>query len=146
MAATGRWNSSVALATIPVFSRANIPFIVWGAITPKSPREQRDRDAVVPTLTNTNAPLFAQVGRRAAWQEDSHRLGHDRYGLANVKSFDKFFTDAGGAIVVTETAPVGTTDFRTVFDEDQGQRARCDLFGGVVTKAGLIRSQWPSLG
>src|SRR5918997_2182135 len=35
LAATGHWNSGVALATIPVFQRAGVPFIVWGAISPK---------------------------------------------------------------------------------------------------------------
>src|SRR5690606_15396042 len=34
VAATGHWNSPVALATLPVFHRSQMPFIVWGAISP----------------------------------------------------------------------------------------------------------------
>jgi branched-chain amino acid transport system substrate-binding protein len=123
VAATGHWNSGVALATIPVFSRANIPFIVWGAISPKITEKSNPMvTRVVPTLTNTNAPLAkwaaAQLGKKIAIVSDT-----TDYGLANVKSFDKFFTEAGGAIVATETAPVG-----------------------VVTEAGLVRSQMAELG
>src|SRR5690606_30423377 len=36
VAATGHWNSAVALATTPVFSRYQIPFMIWGAISPKT--------------------------------------------------------------------------------------------------------------
>ena len=128
VAATGHWNSGVALATIPVFSRANIPFIVWGAISPKITEKSNPMvTRVVPTLTNTNAPLAkwaaAQLGKKIAIVSDT-----TDYGLANVKSFDKFFTEAGGTIVATETAPVGTTDFRTVLTKIKAERARCDLF------------------
>ena len=33
--AIGHWNSPVALATLPVFNRVQMPFIVWGAIGQK---------------------------------------------------------------------------------------------------------------
>jgi branched-chain amino acid transport system substrate-binding protein len=134
VAATGHWNSGVALATIPVFSRANIPLIVWGAISPK-----------ITEKSNTNAPLAkwaaAQLGKKIAIVSDT-----TDYGLANVKSFDKFFTEAGGAIVATETAPVGTTDFRTVLTKIKAGAPDAIYFGGVVTEAGLVRSQMSELG
>ena len=33
-AATGHWNSPVALATMPVFARFQTPLVIWGAISP----------------------------------------------------------------------------------------------------------------
>ena len=146
VAATGHWNSGVALATIPMFSRANIPFIVWGAISPKITEKSNPMvTRVVPTLTNTNAPLAkwaaAQLGKKIAIVSDT-----TDYGLANVKSFDKFFTEAGGTIVATETAPVGTTDFRTVLTKIKASAPDAIYFGGVVTEAGLVKSQMAELG
>ena len=146
VAATGHWNSGVALATIPIFSRANIPFIVWGAISPKITEKSNPMvTRVAPTLTNTNAPLAKwaaeQVGKKIAIISDT-----TDYGIANVKSFDKFFTEAGGTIVATETAPVGTTDFRTVLTKIKAGAPDAIYFGGVVTEAGLVRQQMVELG
>jgi branched-chain amino acid transport system substrate-binding protein len=64
VAATGHWNSGVALATIPVFSRANMPFIVWGAISPKiTERNNPMVSRVATTLVNTNEPLAAWAAK-----------------------------------------------------------------------------------
>ena len=146
VAATGHWNSSVALATIPVFSRANIPFVVWGAISPKiTERNNPMVTRVVPTLTNTNAPLAkwaaTDIGKKIAIVSDT-----SDYGLANVKSFDKFYTADGGTIVATETAPVGTTDFRATLTKIKAAAPDAIYFGGVVTEAGLVRQQMVELG
>jgi len=146
VAATGHWNSAVALATIPVFTRANIPFIVWGAISPKiTERPNPLVTRVVPTLTNTNAPLAkwaaAQVGKKIAIVSDT-----SDYGLANVKSFTQLFKDDGGTIVATETAPVGTTDFRATLTKIKATSPDAIYFGGVVTEAGLVRQQMVELG
>jgi len=146
VAATGHWNSAVALATIPVFTRANIPFVVWGAISPKiTDRNNPMVTRVVPTLTNTNAPLAkwaaAQVGKKIAIVSDT-----SDYGLANVKSFSQFFKDDGGTIIATETAPVGTTDFRATLTKIKATSPDAIYFGGVVTEAGLVRQQMVELG
>lgn len=146
VAATGHWNSAVALATIPVFTRANIPFVVWGAISPKiTERNNPMVTRVVPTLTNTNAPLAkwaaAQVGKKIAIVSDT-----SDYGLANVKSFSQFFKDDGGTIISTETAPVGTTDFRATLTKIKATSPDAIYFGGVVTEAGLVRQQMVELG
>ncbi len=51
---------------------------------------------VAPTLTNTNAPLAKwaaeQVGKKIAIISDT-----TDYGIANVKSFDKFFREKPAA-------------------------------------------------
>ena len=146
VAATGHWNSGVALATIPVFSRANVPFIVWGAISPKiTERNNPMVSRVATTLVNTNEPLAAwaakSIGKKIAIVSDT-----SDYGLANVQAFKQFYTAAGGSIVATETAPVGTTDFRALLTNIKGTNPDAVYFGGVVTEAGLVRQQMVELG
>ena len=146
VAATGHWNSGVALATIPVFQRAGIPFIGWGAISPKiTERNNPMVSRVVTTLVNTNEPLAAwaakDLGKSIAIVSDT-----SDYGVANTKNFEKFYTAAGGKIVATEAAPVGTTDFRALLTKIKTLSPDAIYFGGVVTEAALVRQQMVELG
>lgn len=146
VAATGHWNSGVALATIPVFSRAGVPFVVWGAISPKITEKNNPMvSRVVTTLVNTNAPLakwaVANLGKRIAIVSDT-----SDYGVANTDNFRKFFEADGGTIVAAEAAPVGTTDFRALLTKIKGTNPDAIYFGGVVAEAGLVRQQMVQLG
>lgn len=146
VAATGHWNSGVALATIPVFSRANVPFVVWGAISPKITEKNNPMvSRVVTTLVNTNAPLakwaVGNIGKRIAIVSDT-----SDYGAANLANFQKFFEADGGTIVAAESAPVGTTDFRALLTKIKGENPDAIYFGGVVAEAGLVRQQMVQLG
>ncbi|TCR63117.1 branched-chain amino acid ABC transporter substrate-binding protein [Bosea sp. BK604] len=146
LAATGHWNSGVALATIPVFQRAGVPFIVWGAISPKvTERNNPMVSRVVTTLVNTNEPLakwaVANVGKKIAIVSDT-----SDYGVANTQNFEKFYKAAGGTILTAEAAPVGTTDFRALLTKIKAGSPDAIYFGGVVTEAGLVRQQMVELG
>lgn len=146
VAATGHWNSGVALATIPVFSRANVPFVIWGAISPKVTEKNNPMvSRVVTTLVNANAPLAkwvaSNLGKRIAIVSDT-----GDYGAANLENFKKFFEAEGGTIVATESAPVGTTDFRALLTKIKGTNPDAIYFGGVVAEAGLVRQQMVQLG
>ena len=146
LAATGHWNSGVALATIPVFQRAGVPFIVWGAISPKiTERNNPMVTRVVTTLVNTNEPLAkwaaGSIGKKIAIVSDT-----SDYGVANTQNFEKFFKAAGGSIVATEAAPVGTTDFRALLTKIKATSPNAVYFGGVITEAGLVRQQMVELG
>jgi branched-chain amino acid transport system substrate-binding protein len=146
VAATGHWNSGVALATIPVFQRAGVPFIVWGAISPKiTERNNPMVSRVVTTLVNTNEPLAKwaaeNIGKKIAIVSDT-----SDYGAANTQNFEKFYKVAGGTIVIAEAAPVGTTDFRALLTKIKGSAPDAIYFGGVVTEAGLVRQQMVELG
>lgn len=146
VAATGHWNSGVALATIPVFQRAGVPFIVWGAISPKiTERNNTMVSRVATTLVNTNEPLAKwaaeKIGKKIAIVSDT-----SDYGAANTQNFEKFFKAAGGSIVATEAAPVGTTDFRALLTKIKAAAPDAIYFGGVVTEAGLVRQQMAELG
>ena len=146
VAATGHWNSGVALATIPIFSRAQVPLVIWGAISPKVTEKNNPMiSRVVPTLVNTNAPLArwaaTTIGKKIAIVSDT-----TDYGIANVQSFGDSFKAAGGTIVATESAPVGTTDFRAILTKIKAAQPDAVYFGGVVTEAGLVRLQMVELG
>jgi branched-chain amino acid transport system substrate-binding protein len=146
VAATGHWNSGVALATAPVITRAGIPFVIWGAISPKITETNNPLlSRVVTTLVNTNEPLAAwaaeKVGKNIAIVSDT-----SDYGAANVVAFSEPFEAAGGTIVATETAPVGTTDFRATLTKIKGSNPDAVYFGGVVTEAGLVRQQMKEVG
>jgi len=146
IAAAGHWNSGVALATIPVFQRAGVPFIVWGAISPKiTERNNPMVSRVATTLVNTNEPLAKwaaeKVGKKIAIVSDT-----SDYGAANTQNFEKFYKAAGGSIIATEAAPVGTTDFRALLTKIKAASPDAIYFGGVVTEAGLVRQQMVELG
>ncbi|CAN7191866.1 branched-chain amino acid ABC transporter substrate-binding protein [Bosea sp. LjRoot237] len=146
VAAAGHWNSGVALATIPVFQRAGVPFIVWGAISPKiTERNNPMVSRVATTLVNTNEPLAKwaaeKVGKKIAIVSDT-----SDYGAANTQNFEKFYKTAGGSIIATEAAPVGTTDFRALLTKIKAASPDAIYFGGVVTEAGLVRQQMVELG
>ncbi|WP_332697740.1 branched-chain amino acid ABC transporter substrate-binding protein [Bosea sp. (in: a-proteobacteria)] len=146
IAAAGHWNSGVALATIPVFQRAGVPFIVWGAISPKiTERNNPMVSRVATTLVNTNEPLAKwaaeKIGKKIAIVSDT-----SDYGAANTQNFEKFFKAAGGSIIATEAAPVGTTDFRALLTKIKAASPDAIYFGGVVTEAGLVRQQMVELG
>jgi branched-chain amino acid transport system substrate-binding protein len=147
VAATGHWNSSVALATIPVFSRAQTPFIVWGAVSPKITEQNLPNvTRVTPTLVNENKPLAEAIAKEGKIKKIAIISDTTDYGAANTKWFGEFFKAAGGEIVASDAAAVGTTDFRSILTTAKAAAPDAVYFGGVVTEAALVRSQMADLG
>lgn len=147
IAATGHWNSPVALATIPVFNRAQMPFIVWGAISPKITEQNLPNvTRVTPTLVNENKPLAEAIVKGGKVKKIAIISDTTDYGVANTKWFGEFFKAAGGEIVFSDAAAVGTTDFRVMLTKAKAAAPDAVYFGGVVTEAGLVRRQMADLG
>lgn len=147
VAATGHWNSSVALATMPVFNRAQTPLIIWGAISPKITEQNlQEVTRVTPTLTNENKPLAEWAANDLGAKRIAIVADTSDYGTANAQVFGGYFAEAGGEIVSTELLPVGTTDFRSVLNKIKSAGADAIYFGGVITEAGLLRKQQVELG
>lgn len=145
--ATGHWNSSVALATIPVFNRAQMPFIVWGAVSPKITEQNLPNvTRVTPTLVNENKPLAEAIAKEGKVKKIAIISDTTDYGAANTKWFGDFFKEAGGEIVFSDAAAVGTTDFRAMLTTAKAAAPDAIYFGGVVTEAALVRSQMADLG
>jgi branched-chain amino acid transport system substrate-binding protein len=147
VAATGHWNSPVALATIPVFNRAQMPFIVWGAVSPKITEQNFPNvTRVTPTLVNENKPLAEAIAKEGKVKKIAIISDTTDYGVANTKWFGDFFKAHGGEIVFSDAAAVGTTDFRAMLTTAKAASPDAVYFGGVVTEAALVRSQMADLG
>ncbi|KXF74690.1 branched chain amino acid ABC transporter substrate-binding protein [Paramesorhizobium deserti] len=145
--ATGHWNSPVALATMPVFNRAQMPFIIWGAVSPKITEQNLPNvTRVTPTLVNENKPLAEAIIKDGKVKKIAIISDTTDYGVANTKWFTEFFTAAGGEIVSSDAAAVGTTDFRAMLTTAKAAAPDAVYFGGVVTEAALVRSQMADLG
>ncbi|MGE4124573.1 MAG: branched-chain amino acid ABC transporter substrate-binding protein [Pusillimonas sp.] len=146
VAATGHWNSPVALATLPVFNRSQMPFIVWGAISPKITEQNfPNTTRVTPTLVNENKPLADWVAKDMGAKRIAIVADTSDYGRANEQWFGKFFKDAGGEVVAVESFPVGTTDFRAILTKIKALQPDAVYFGGVITEAGIVRKQMVEL-
>ncbi|WP_315926582.1 branched-chain amino acid ABC transporter substrate-binding protein [Mesorhizobium sp. SP-1A] len=147
IAATGHWNSSVALATMPVFNRAQMPFIIWGAVSPKITEQNFPNvTRVTPTLVNENKPLAESIAKGGKIKKIAIISDTTDYGVANTKWFGDFFKADGGEIVFSDASAVGTTDFRAMLTKAKAAAPDAVYFGGVVTEAALVRSQMADLG
>lgn len=145
--AIGHWNSPVALATIPVFNRFQMPIVIWGAISPKITEQNLPEvTRVTPTLVTENQPLAEWAAATLGAKTIAIVADTSDYGAANAAAFEQFFTGAGGTIASTDLLPVGTTDFRAVLTKIQGSGADALYFGGVITEAGILRKQQKELG
>jgi len=147
VAAIGHWNSPVALATIPNFHRFQMPFIVWGAISPKITEQNLPEiTRVTPTLVTENQPLAAWAAKDLGVKNVAIVSDTSDYGTANAAAFEQFFAENGGKIASKDLFPVGTTDFRAALTKIKGSGADAIYFGGVITEAGILRKQQIELG
>ena len=148
VAASGHWNSPVALATIHTFHTYRIPFIVWGAIHPditafyKYPGVNR----VAPTLVQENSPLCDWVIGELGYKNFSIISDTSSYGETNVKAFRPMGEKMGAKVLSVDSVTVGTTDFRAILTKVKGINPDAVYFGGVVMEGALIRDQMEKVG
>lgn len=146
VAATGHWNSPVALATIPVFDRANMPFIIWGAISPKITEQNvPEVTRVTPTLAQENKPLADWLVNDLGYQKIAIVSTTDNYGQENVEAFSEYAESHGAKIVSTDSVPTDTTNFKSILSSIKASEAELVYFGGVIAPAGILRKQMASL-
>ena len=148
VAASGHWNSPVALATIHTFHTYRIPFIVWGAIHPditgfyKYPGVNR----VAPTLVQENSPLCDWVITELGYKAFSIISDTSSYGEMNTKAFRPMAENKGSKILSVDSVTVGTTDFRPILTKIKGLNPDAVYFGGVVMEGALIKDQMEKVG
>ena len=148
VAASGHWNSPVALATIHTFHTYRIPFIVWGAIHPditgfyKYPGVNR----VAPTLVQENGPLCDWVIGELGYKSFSIISDTSSYGEMNMKAFKPMAEGKGAKVVSVDAVTVGTTDFRPILTKIKGLNPGAVYFGGVVMEGALTRDQMEKVG
>jgi branched-chain amino acid transport system substrate-binding protein len=147
VAASGHWNSSCALATIHTFHSFKMPFIVWGAISPRIteynyPEVTRN----CPTLVQENVPLAKWVIQGLGYKKFSIISDTTDYGEQNTKAFKELAAKDGAEILSVDAVPTGTTDFRPILTKIKGLNPSAIYFGGVVMEGALSRSQMEKLG
>jgi branched-chain amino acid transport system substrate-binding protein len=147
VAATAHWNSSVALATIGVFNRYNVPVIIWGATSPKiTDQNLPSVSRVTPNLVNDNELLVGWLHDKTKARKMAVISDTSDYGAANTQHFEDLFKGIGGQVVASEAIPVGTTDFRSILTKIKSLAPDGIYFGGVTTEAGIVRKQMVELG
>ncbi|MDN3713733.1 branched-chain amino acid ABC transporter substrate-binding protein [Paracoccus cavernae] len=147
VAATGHWNSPVALATMPVFSRFQTPLIIWGAISPAITEQNlAEVTRVTPTLLTENKPLSEWMVKDLGAKRVAVIADTSDYGKSNSEAVNTFVPEAGGEIVSTDLLPVGSTDFRTILTSLKGKEIDAVYFGGVITEAGILAKQMKEVG
>ncbi len=147
VAATGHWNSPVALATMPVFSRFQTPLIIWGAISPAITEQNlAEVTRVTPTLLTENKPLSEWMVKDLGAKRVAVIADTSDYGKSNSEAVNAFVPEAGGEIVSTDLLPVGSTDFRTILTSLKGKEIDAVYFGGVITEAGILAKQMKEVG
>ena len=103
VAAIGHWNSPVALATTPVFNRSGVPFIIWGAISPRITEQNLPFvTRVTPTLVAENTPLAEALAKKMGVKTLVIVSDTSDYGKQNTVSFTQLFEKAGGKIVAAD--------------------------------------------
>lgn len=147
VAASGHWNSSCALATIHTFHSFKVPFIVWGAISPRIteynyPEVTRN----CPTLVQENVPFAKWVIEDLGYKSFSIISDTTDYGEQNTKAFKALAEKHGAKILSVGAVPVGTTDFRPILTKIKGINPSAIYFGGVVMEGALARSQMDKVG
>lgn len=146
VAATGHWNSPVALATIPVFDRADMPFIVWGAISPKITEQNvPEVTRVTPTLAQENKPLADWLVNDLDYEKIAVVSTTDNYGKENLEAFSEYAKEHGAEIVSSDSVPTDTTNFKSILSSIKATEAEMVYFGGVIAPAGILRKQMDSL-
>lgn len=147
VAAIGHWNSPVALATIPIFHRKKMPFIIWGAISPKiTDANNPEVTRVVPTSLMENQPLADWAVKEKNWKRFAIISDTSDYGSSNTAAFTNYVKENGGDITSMDASPVGTTNFRSALSRVKTDQPDAVYFGGVVTEAALVRMQMNDLG
>ncbi len=147
VAATGHWNSPVALATMPVFSRFQTPLVIWGAISPAITNQNLPEvTRVTPTLLTENQPLAEWAVNELGAKRIAIIADTSDFGKSNAEAISTFVPEAGGEIVSTDLLPVGSTDFRTILTGLKGKDIDAVYFGGVITEAGILARQMKEVG
>jgi branched-chain amino acid transport system substrate-binding protein len=147
VAASGHWNSACALATIHTFHSFKVPFIVWGAISPRItgynyPEVTRN----CPTLVQENVPFAKWVITDLGYKSFSIISDTTDYGDQNTKAFKALAANYGAEVLSVDAVPTGTTDFRPILTKIRGLRPSAIYFGGVVMEGALAKSQMRKVG
>ena len=148
VAASGHWNSAVALATIHTFHSFKMPFIIWAAIHPditgyyKYPEVFR----VAPTSIQENDPFCDWIIKDMGYKSFSIISDTTSYGEMTAKVFRPIAEKMGAKIISVDMVTVGTTEFRPILTKIKKLNPSAIYFGGVSMEGALVKDQMGKVG
>ncbi len=147
VAASGHWNSGCALATIHTFHSSKVPFMIWGAISPKlTEYNYPEITRNCPTLVQENIPFAKWIIKDLGYRKFSIISDTTDYGEQNTKAFTAVAEEVGAEVISVDAVPQGTIDFRPILTKIKGLNPSAIYFGGVVMEGALAKSQMSKVG
>lgn len=139
--------SAVAMGTVPIYHKFNLPIIVWGAVLPDITygNDYAEVHRVNGTMINQNetaAKFMTEQGYKT-WA-----IIHDTtdYGKGHNKYFSKFLTEDGGEILGTFGVTSDQQDFTAELTKIKELNPDVVYFAGLTPLAVRIRQQMDKLG
>lgn len=149
VAATGHYNSPVALATIHTFHSSNVPMVLWGTIHPDITNKYNYPEVtrVCPTLeTQSRVGADFTISRMGY---KNWAIIHDTndFGVSSKDIFSRFVKSLGGQVLSVDGVTTGTTDFRPILTRIKGLKDVKAIYVGLVSMEGaLVKNQMAKLG
>ncbi|MGI6262780.1 MAG: branched-chain amino acid ABC transporter substrate-binding protein [Succiniclasticum sp.] len=146
IAAGGHFNSGCALATVPIFHKNGLPFVVTAAIHPDITSKGYKEITRIMTASDMQTKFAGELAA-TKWGAKTIALINDRtdYGKTNATSFGKAATEHGAKVISDDGVNVGQQDFSAVLTKIKAEKPDCIYFGGVATEAGLLKKQMADL-
>lgn len=155
----GPFNSSVAVAEIPVASQSHLPLISPSNTNPGLTQAGTNPDVNTSSLYPGPHTYFRTIGTDITQGEILSYVAtkelnftkayaiddQETYGKGLSTFFQKYFAQDGGTIVGTASLPGTTKQFQTQIADAQSKGAQLIFFGGTSGNGcGVIRSQMPA--
>ena len=148
VAGIGHFNSPVALATIHVYHRYRLPFIVWYAVHPDITYGHKYKEIfriyqIMSVQMDAIADSLVNKFKYNKWS-----LIHDLSNLGEIqrKDFMNSFPKKGAKVLSVDGVAVGQTDFLPILTKIKALNPEGIYYGGVVMEAALIKAQMQKLG
>ena len=155
----GPFNSSVAVAEIPVASQNHLALISPSntnpALTQVGTDPTVDTNSLYPAAHTyfrtiatdiTQGQILAYVATKELNATKAYAIDdQETYGQGLSKSFQKYFAQDGGTVVGTASLPGTTKQFQNTVTSAQSSGAQVIFFGGTSGNGcGVLRSQMPA--
>lgn len=155
----GPFNSSVAVAEVPVASQNHLAMISPSNTNPGLTVPGTNADLDTNSLYKGPHTYFRVIGTDITQGQITAYVAtkelnatkvytiddQETYGKGLVTQFTKYFTQDGGTIVGTASLPGATKQFQTQVADAQSKGAQAIFFGGTSGNGcGILRSQMPA--
>lgn len=147
VAGAGHWNSGCALAVIPGFHSAKIPYMVCAAVSPKiTEYNYPEITRNCPTLSQESVPYSEWLIKEMGYKSFSVMVDTTDFGVQSLKDWEKMCEKHGAKIVSVDSFAADTTDFRPILTKIKGLNPDAIYLATPVMGGALTRKQMVKLG